>query len=288
MAGPPFITDLATTPMTPLGTDGTKFADDELRNIKAAIKNTFPNFHTGGIAQQVFYGPVSLGYMYEFLTANATDLLYKGPVDINDPSNIMAITKDKIIYCRAPRPVFGSIAWFELDEAAMELLFPDTFKLCNGQSVSNTVYNDLIDVPIAGLPDLQNRFLRGSETFPLDPEDSYIDETIAMDGDSLKIGFNAEDLVFDNDTHVHENNGMVIMSGGKTFNRQPTYTIFEQPTYVDQKNTHDTDAMPLENIHTHPMDSNPVYAKGVDLVKDGGEQRIRPAFYNLYPYTRVN
>jgi hypothetical protein len=273
--------------------DNLSKADNFIVEIKVALKDTFPNFHNSlNEGEPITYSVVDLYGMYKFITANATDLLYKGPT-VGTIKNVLAVTKDKVVYCRPPRSMFFTVLWFRLTQAQLDTFYPNTYVQLKGNkeedAIQGTTLNALLggDYTTVNIPDLKNRYLRGSLT-----SGNPTDESLKLDSTSLKLWtdstkINKAPLSFGGE-HFHRITGGPSQAGtSRTASPVCTWGYDSSTDEVSQS------ASPQASIttgsHNHDFINVATNITNFNVSKDTAlEQKIRPATYNLYPFMRVN
>jgi len=265
-------------------------ADDYIREIKNSLRETFPNFHNDlGDGEAITYSVTDLYGMHKFITANETDLIYKGPTT-GTIKNILAVTKDKVVYARAPRSMFFAVLWFRLTQSQLDSFYPDTYIQLNGNNntqITGKTINRLLGPAFNTLtvPDLRNRYLRGSLS-----SNSNSDESIKLDATSLKIYTTEADIVQSTTAtgNIHKHHAGFA---GTSRNAAPigpgVMDGQDQISELSQSGSPTTAISADGHVHTFAKVNTPIAELSITKPTTL-EQKIRPATYNLYPYMRIN
>ncbi len=267
---------------TPTINDPILNGDLEIREIKKAIKTTFPNFVSGPLV----YSPIELNAMYNYLSADNTNLLWTEIISINDSFYVIAIDENNFLYARYPKGMFGTIIYSQLSQAQMDLIYPNTYKLCDGiNQVTNQLVNKVLDMDIITTPNLKNNYIRGigGVAYGITLL-SLVTERIKIKTESLKYKYDKLNLYIESASHDHGygTNAVFPYSVGGTHDIiTPDVTANE----LDIASTTNNPS-PIQDPHTHTFPTTTISSQTV--IPTSINTKIRPKTYNLYPYIRIN
>jgi hypothetical protein len=285
-----FISDLV--PTEPQPTNSLKFGDNEIRDIKTAIRDTFKNF----VSHQLNYSPIELLGMYKFITANTTNLLWAGPVSGKDNYYVIAVTDKSVLYARTPKPMWGTVIYSQFTQAQMDVFYPNTYRLLDGTPISGTLLNKVINMPILdvadpykNLPNMTNVYIRGVGTGNTLLQS--LPESVSLKSTQLSFSFSSLDCTVSAFDHPHHGTADAHLT------RSPsTVTIQEtdqEGAELDCYSTHINPSV-TKDIHSHNFTATIINTPIIstiassDVTGIGAKKVIRPTTYNLFAYTRVN
>jgi len=283
-----FISDLSI--ITPTNDNLISGGDNEINTIKLAIKNTFKVFTDG----PMLYSPIELLGIYSFITADSNNFIWVGSISTGERNYIIAIDENKVFYARAPKSMWGTIFYSDIPQDKMDILFPSTYRICNGDQISQTTLNKIMSgnaSTVITLPNLVNHYIKGAAG--TEAIGAVISEDVRADIDNFILKLDTSKVTLAEGTHNHGSGTIIYASPPKNWQ---CGSDDGGDNECDVRNTPGTQT-PGKDSHSHTFNSLVVESTTNSAVASinnqyktaiGNKNVVRPKTYNLYAYTRIN
>jgi hypothetical protein len=188
---------------TPQEIDNLREADDQLREIKDALVQTFPNLDAPvtGKFSDINLLPANINFDDDYLTI--THPAY----DEKSPTHILQTSNNGLVLMMEPLVPIGSVLKTVMSEEKVQELWPGCFIKMAGQSTENTRWGEInTDVPTVIFP---NIYFYPTTTFnrQLSIESNmgnFAPYTTSLTGINTSSGTLDEETHFHSDDHVHD------------------------------------------------------------------------------------